>query len=188
MKLSIVICALAASSAAAFAPSANVARSSTSLEMSISDRRAAIGQIGAAALGFAGLPSMASADGAVSSATIGRARGIYGNRIAGLTKAVDAGDFSAVVDEKNAFILFNSGVYAKDKSKQNAAIAGTNKIFAAVRTQDKAALKSAYDEYCSANGIEEYPDTSLEGKDLGQGYSSDYDYRIGTKAGVIYVR
>ena len=52
-----------------------------------------------AAVVFAGA-SPALADGAVSGATKNRARGIYGGRIAALRKAVDAGDFGAVVAEK----------------------------------------------------------------------------------------
>ena len=101
-----------------------------------SDRRAALVQIAGAAAAV--VPFAANADGAVSSASIGRARGIYGNRIAALASAVAAGDFGAVVDEKTAFILFNSGAYPKDKAKKASAISGTNAIFAAVRAQDKA--------------------------------------------------
>lgn len=185
MKLSLLVCALAAASAAAFAPS-TTERASTSLQMSV-DRRVALGQIGVAAAGIAGIPAIASADGAVSTATISRARGIYGDRIAALKDAVAKGDFGAVAEEKNAFILFNSGAYplAKDKLKKAAAIDGTNKIFAAIRSQDKSALRSAYDAYVAANDIKPLPPITA---DAGQGYSSDYDYRRGTKSGAIYVR
>lgn len=145
------------------------------------DRRAAFGQIAAGAAVVAGLPGLATADGAVSASTVGRARGIYGGRIASLKDAVAKGDFAAVADEKNAFILFNSGAYPGSKSKEAkaAAIDGTNKIFAAVKSSDKAALKSAYDAYVKANEISDLPAVSVKN---GQGYSSDYDYRVRTSA------
>ena len=75
------------------------------------DRRAAFGQIAIGAGALAGIPSIASADGAVSSATITKAKAIYGDRIAKLKPFVEKGDFSAVVEDKNAFILYNSGAY-----------------------------------------------------------------------------
>ena len=56
-------------------------------------------------------------------------------RIANLSKAVNAGDFGAVVAEKNVFVLFNSGAIVS--SKQADAIDSTNAIFAAIRSQDK---------------------------------------------------
>ena len=143
-----------------------------------SDRRAALVQIAGAAAAV--VPFAANADGAVSSASIGRARGIYGTRIAALASAVGSGDFGAVVAEKNAFVLFNSGAYPKDKAKKSAAIAGTNAIFAAVRAQDKAALKSAYDDYVKTCSINELPSIT---NDDGQGYSNDYDYRARTASG-----
>lgn len=154
------------------------------------DRRAALAQVGIAAAGLASIPSIALADGAVSGASKGRARGIYGDRIAGLSGAVGAGDFAAVAKEKGAFILFNSGVYptAKDKTKKATAVEGTNSIFRAIRSKDKAALKSAYDAYVATNEINALPDVSTDGKSPGQGFSNDYDYRSRTKAGAIYVR
>ena len=144
------------------------------------DRRAAFGQIATAGAALAGVPAIASADGAVSAASINRARGIYGNRIANLKDAVAKGDFGAIVEEKNAFILFNSGAYPKDAAKKSKAIEGTNAIFAAIRTGDKGALQSAYDSYISTNGINPLPAVS---SDNGQGYSSDYDFRVKTKSG-----
>eukprot|EP00538_Stauroneis_constricta_P009368 CAMPEP_0119562546 /NCGR_PEP_ID=MMETSP1352-20130426/20775_1 /TAXON_ID=265584 /ORGANISM="Stauroneis constricta, Strain CCMP1120" /LENGTH=181 /DNA_ID=CAMNT_0007610975 /DNA_START=26 /DNA_END=571 /DNA_ORIENTATION=+ len=181
MKFAAVISALLIASAAAFAPS-TPERASTALNM---DRRAAMGAIGAAAL--VGVPAMASADGAISSASIQRARFTYGSRIAALKDAVSKGDFGAVAAEKNAFILFNSGAYprVKDKADKTAAIAGTNAIFAAIRSKDAGALKSAYAAYCTANDIEEPAEISATD---GQGYSSDYDYRVRTKQAAIYVR
>jgi len=153
------------------------------------ERRAAFGQIGvvAAAAGLAGLPSLASADGAVSGSTITKARVVYGSRIAALASAVDAGDFKAIAAEKNAFILFNSGAYptSKDKSKKAAAIEGVNKIFSAIRAGDKAAVKTAYSAYVAANGITALPTADPANS---QSYSSDYGYLVKTKAAAVYVR
>jgi predicted TIM-barrel enzyme len=152
------------------------------------DRRAVMGGITAAAVaGVVAFPTMASADGAVSAATIQRSKFNYGQRIAALKGAVAAGDFGAVAAEKNAFILFNSGAYPSVKSKglKTAAIAGTNTIFAAIRAKDAVALKSAYTAYCTANDISEAK--SITNRD-GQGISSDFHYRVGTKQAAIYVR
>lgn len=139
------------------------------------DRRVAFGQIAAGAAVLAGVPSVASADGAISSASITKARMVYGNRIAELKDEVNKGNFSAVAGEKNAFILFNSGVYPtpKDKSKKADSIALTNEIFGAVRNKDAAGLKKAYDAYVKFNDCKTLPEIDA---DKGQGYSSDYSY------------
>jgi hypothetical protein len=173
MKFTIFATLLA--STAAFAPS-SVERTSSALNM---DRRAAFGQIAAAGAVLAGVPAIASADGAVSTASIQRARSVYGDRIVSLKSAVEKGDFAAIADEKSAFILFNSGAYPKDKAKKAAAIAGTNAIFAAIRAGDKAGVKSAYDAYVKDNSITGFPAID---NSYGQGYSSDYDYRVKTKS------
>lgn len=151
------------------------------------DRRSAFGAIVGAAAAAVAAPQIASADGAISAASVLKARQVYGGRIYELKSAVEKGNFDAVVDEKNAFILFNSGAYptAKDKPSKKAAIEGTNAIFAAVRAQDKAALKNAYKNYVAANEISGFPEVTT---DKGQGYSSDFDYRRKTSAGAIYVR
>merc|ERR1712154_416988 len=140
------------------------------------DRRAAFGQIGAAAAVLAGVPA-----GAVSAATILKAKIVYGGRIAALAGAVDAGDFKAVAAEKNAFILFNSGAYptAKDKSKKAAAIEGVNAIFGAIRSGDKAGLKSAYASYVAANEISSVGKVDASNS---QSYSSDFSYFAKTDA------
>lgn len=176
-----ITAALLITSAAAFAPS-SVERTNTALSM---DRRAAFGQIATAGAVLAGVPAIASADGAVSSASINRARGLYGERIVALAGAVSAGDFKAIAEEKNAFILFNSGAYANNKGKKAAAIAQTNDIFKAIRAGDKAAVKSAYDTYVKSNEITGLPDVDPQ---TGQGYCNDYDFRVRSKAGAIYVR
>lgn len=151
------------------------------------DRRAAFGQIATAGAVLAGIPSIASADGAVSKQTVTKARGLYGDRIAALKGAVDSGDFAAIADEKNAFILFNSGAYPGVKNKESfkSAVAGTNKIFAAIRSGDKSALQSAYADYVATNSITALPEVSNAS---GQGYSMDFDYKARGKAGAIYVR
>ncbi|KAL7476668.1 hypothetical protein ACHAW6_002514 [Cyclotella cf. meneghiniana] len=179
MKFSLALVAAFAASANAFAP-ASVDRASTSLAM---DRRTAATQIATTAAVLSGLPSLALADGARSAATESRARGIYGQRIAALESAVNAGDFGAVAAEKNAFILFNSGAIS-DKSKKAAAVKGTNDIFAAIRAKDAGALKSAYAAYKSANDIK----LTAVDREAGQGYSSDYDFKARSSLGSIYVR
>jgi hypothetical protein len=147
------------------------------------DRRAAMGAIAAA--GLVAVPTIASADGSVSKATKQRARFTYGSRISALKSAVAKGDFGAVAAEKDAFILFNSGAYAGEKAKKEAAIAGTNAIFAAIRSKDSSALKKAYDSYMTSNSISDF--SAITASD-GQGYSSDYDYRVKTPQAAIYVR
>jgi hypothetical protein len=180
-NMKFITAALLITSAAAFAPS-SVERTNTALSM---DRRAAFGQIATAGAVLAGVPAIASADGAVSSASINRARGLYGERIVALAGAVSAGDFKAIAEEKNAFILFNSGAYANNKGKKAAAIAQTNDIFKAIRAGDKAAVKSAYDTYVKSNDITGLPAVDPQ---TGQGYCNDYDFRVRSKAGAIYVR
>ena len=144
------------------------------------DRRSAFGQIATAGAVLAGVPAIASADGAASSASQQRARGIYGTRIAALKGAVESGDFTAIAEEKNAFVLFNSGAYSTNKAKKGAAISGTNAIFAAIRSGDKAAVKSAYLAYVKDNGIEGMADVDPNN---GQGYCADFDYRVRTPQG-----
>ena len=158
--------------------------STTALSM---DRRAAFGAIAAGAAAVVAAPQFASADGAVSAATIGKARAVYGNRIAALKSAVDSGNFDAVAAEKSAFVLFNSGAYPTPKTKADkaAAIAGTNDIFSAIKAGDKAALKKAYTAYVAANEIKPLPSVETM---KGQGYSSDFDYKRLSSAGAIYVR
>ena len=145
------------------------------------DRRDAFGQIAAAGAVLAGLPAIASADGAVSAATRKKAQVVYGSRIAALKKAVDSGDFAAIAEEKTAFILFNSGVYPtpKEKALKKAAIDDVNAIFAGIRKGDKAAVKAAYDKYVKANNIS---DVLAKASNGGQSYSSDFGYVVKTPA------
>ncbi|KAJ8604357.1 hypothetical protein CTAYLR_002546 [Chrysophaeum taylorii] len=133
-------------------------------------------------------PKPALADGAVSQATVARSKGIYGARIAALKGAVDKGDFDAVVDEKLAFELFNSGAYMlkspTSKEKKAASVAATNEILAACEAKDKSKLKSAYDAFMKNAAI----DTSAIDVTAGQGISSDYDWKQRTAKGSIYQR
>mmetsp|Transcript_5974 Transcript_5974/g.12396 ORF Transcript_5974/g.12396 Transcript_5974/m.12396 type:complete len:188 (+) Transcript_5974:68-631(+) len=187
MKLAIITTLL--STAIAFNPtfigtSKGTSKAVTSLNM---NRREMLTSAALALPATLVLPNIALADGSVSAATKNRARGIYGNRIASLGSAVASGDFGAIVAEKNAFILYNSGVFANDKGKQSEAIAATNQIFAAIRSQDKAGLKKAYDAYCKEFDVAPLPDL-VGSKSASQGYSTDYDYRVRTNAATIYVR
>ncbi|GMH49776.1 hypothetical protein TL16_g00611, partial [Triparma laevis f. inornata] len=169
--------------ASAFSPAfAPASRSNSALNVERREVFSTIAASTATATLFAASPALA--DGAKSTATKTRARGVYGGRIANLSKAVNAGDFGAVVAEKNAFVLFNSGAIVS--SKQADAIDSTNAIFAAIRSQDKSALKKSYDAYCKKFDINALPDLTNDSQ--AQGYSNDYDFRVGTKAGKIYVR
>ena len=146
------------------------------------DRRTAFGQVAFGAAAVVGLAQPAFADGAVSGSTRLKARAVYGARIDALKDAVKAGDFAAVADEKNAFILYNSGTYpgAKDKAAKAAAIQDTNAIFAAIKAQDKKGLQTAYGNFVANNDVSPLPDVSQSN---GQGYSGDYDYKTRTSAG-----
>lgn len=144
----------------------------------------AFGAVGAAVL----LPKPALADGAVSPATVQRARGIYGSRIAALKTAVEKGDFDAVADEKNAFDLFNSGAFmiksAIAKEAKATSIATTKEIFAAVEAKDKSKLKSAYTSFMKNSGINVTPVDIA----TGQGMSTEFDWKARTTKGTIYQR
>merc|ERR1712224_1100925 len=107
----------------------------------VSDRREVMQALVGAVAGAVVMPQVAMADGAVSVATIQRARGIYGGRIAGLKDAVSKGDFAAVESEKNAFILFNSGAYRtnspKAKAEKAATVAAYEDVLAAVSAKEQ---------------------------------------------------
>ncbi|CAM9302068.1 unnamed protein product [Phaeothamnion confervicola] len=138
----------------------------------------------AAAAVVAAAPLGAFADGAVSRATVARARGVYGSRIAALEGAVKSGDFAAVAAEKNAFALFNSGAYAIDKADKPKAVALAKEVLAAAESKDAAKLQAAYKAYVDTIDIA----SPFSAKDESQGYSSDYDWKARTPKGTIYVR
>merc|ERR1719353_1979454 len=102
-----------------------------------------------------------------------RSRGIYGGRIAALSGAVSKGDFAAVADEKNAFILFNSGAYQLKTPAAKAAKAAGK-------------LKAAYAAYTKNAGIDLSP--GKESVMGGQGFGSDYDWKNRTPKGTVYQR
>jgi len=186
MKFIAVVSTLLVASASAFAPAASSERAvTTALNM---DRRSAMGAVAAAGVVVAVMPSVASADGAISKATIQRSRYIYGVRITSLQEAVDKGDFASVAAEKNAFILYNSGAYPtkKQKEQKNKAVTATNNVFGSIRAKDAAALKTSFKEYLVVTDMSDFQ-AELDGE-KGQGYSTDSDYRKLTKQGKIYVR
>ena len=177
-----VLIALFATGAAALAPAPATGVAA--------NRRAALQKVAGAVAGALALPQVASADGAVSTATVARSRGIYGGRIAALSGAVSKGDFAAVADEKNAFILFNSGAYQLKTPAAKAAKAvaqeGTANIFAAVDAKDAGKLKAAYAAYTKNAGIDLSP--TKESAMGGQGFGSDYDWKNRTPKGTVYQR
>lgn len=128
-----------------------------------------------AAVAAASMPSVAFADGARSSATQSRARGIYGTRIEGLKSSVDKGDTAAVLAEKNAFILFNSGVYSTDKAKFATADGLAKDVIKAAESGDASGLKSAYAAYLKYIVVK----SGYKAEDEGQGLGSEFDYKRG---------
>eukprot|EP00611_Tribonema_gayanum_P006442 TRINITY_DN1572_c0_g2_i3.p1 TRINITY_DN1572_c0_g2~~TRINITY_DN1572_c0_g2_i3.p1 ORF type:complete len:159 (-),score=66.64 TRINITY_DN1572_c0_g2_i3:315-791(-) len=139
----------------------------------------------AAAVAAVAIPELAFADGAVSEATVQRAKGIYGDKVLSLAGAVKAGNFEAVAAEKNAITLLASGGFGmSSKADKKQAQALKNAIFAAIDTKNAAALQSAYGDLIKLAKI---PASTGGGGDT-QGYSSDYDWKARTAKGTIYVR
>lgn len=91
-------------------------------------RRAFVGTLAAA---VAAAPLAAMADGASSPAVRARARAIYGSRIARLVGASN----EAIIEDKNTFALFKTGVYRADASSKD--------LRAKLSALEKAALKAA---------------------------------------------
>lgn len=119
-----------------------------------------------------------------------RARGIYGDRVADLGGAVKAGDFNAVLAEKNAFDLFNSGAFKMGpKSDKKECEAATKDIFAAVSKGDKAGLQSSYATFMKAAKISDGYDEKTSSSAT-QGASNDFDWKQRNKKGKgnVYVR
>ncbi|KAH8056865.1 xanthine dehydrogenase [Aureococcus anophagefferens] len=114
-------------------------------------------------------------------------RGIYGG-IADLKDAVEKGDFAAVLAEKNAFDLFNSGAYAQKsaitKAQKAIAVTETKNIMEAIASKNANQLKTSYAAYMKNAAI----DTKPVDVSTGQGYSNDYDWKVRTKKGAIYQR
>lgn len=105
--------------------------------------------LGVAAMGFLlSAPVMpAMADGAASISNVYRARTSYGAKILNLGEAAAKGDIEAFKEKKvvNAFDLFISGSNrrngVKDKALKKAELEIEAKIYEAVKTGDKSALK-----------------------------------------------
>lgn len=146
---------------------------STSEPMSRSQAISTVFATGAAAVAAAAVPSAAFADGAKSLATQARSRGIYGGRIEALKPAVEKGDAAAVLSERNAFILFNSGVYSTDKAKREQANELSQAVVAAATAGDKGALKSSYAAYMKFTEKK----SGYNGAGDGQGLGSEFDYK-----------
>lgn len=146
---------------------------STSEPMSRSEAISTVFATGAAAVAAAAVPSAAFADGAKSLATQARARGVYGARIAALKGAVDKGDAAAVLTEKNAFALFNSGVYSTNKAKKKEADDLAQAVIVAANAGDAAGLKSAYGAYVKYTEKK----SGYNGAGDGQGFGSEFDYK-----------
>lgn len=146
---------------------------STSEPMSRSQAISTVFASGAAAVAAAALPSAAFADGAKSLATQARSRGVYGARIEALKPAVEKGDSAAVYSERNAFTLFNSGVYSTDKTKRLEANKLAEAVVAAASTGDAGALKSSYAAYMKFTEKK----SGYSGAGDGQGFGSEFDYK-----------
>lgn len=122
------------------ANSAMAARSS--VEMSVS-RRAFAGTFAAA---VAAAPLAAMADGASSPAVRERARAIYGSRIFRLQGATA----ETILEEKNVFPLFTTGVYRADASSKDTRKALTDlskTALAAAKKGDSAGAQAAIKEF-----------------------------------------
>eukprot|EP00617_Octactis_speculum_P023869 CAMPEP_0185767228 /NCGR_PEP_ID=MMETSP1174-20130828/41831_1 /TAXON_ID=35687 /ORGANISM="Dictyocha speculum, Strain CCMP1381" /LENGTH=188 /DNA_ID=CAMNT_0028451305 /DNA_START=55 /DNA_END=621 /DNA_ORIENTATION=+ len=176
-----------AASASAFTPVFNRAQSTVVMSAEQSSRRGFVQTVGAFGA-MVGASSAALADGAQSMSTRQRSKGIYGARIVALDQAVAAGDFAAVEEQKNAFVLFVSGGFTTPSGKVIAKElkADYANIFAAVSNKDQAALKSSYAEFVKKADIRPLYDEKT--KAYTQGYSTEYDWKAYTPKGTIYQR
>ena len=174
-----------------------VVSNSASMKMSWADVHSRFAKAaGVAAMGVAlaspiALPTQpARADGAVSAATVYRARTGYGNKIRDLKAEAEKGNFAAFDNQKtkNAFDLFISGSNAQKSvtTKARAAVETDlkNKIFAAAAAKDAAGLKAAYNEFYKVADLKE----DFKPSDLGQTGSSGYELTWGTDRQYIYQR
>ena len=114
--------------------------------------------------------------------------GAEGDVVGRLKGAVEKGDFAAVLAEKNAFDLFNSGAYAQKsaitKAQKAIAVTETKNIMEAIASKNANQLKTSYAAYMKNAAI----DTKPVDVSTGQGYSNDYDWKVRTKKGAIYQR
>ena len=106
----------------------------------------------AAAAAIAAAPLAAFADGAASPAVRERARALYGSRVARLVGASP----EAVLEEKNMFTLFTTGVYRSDsasKDKRTKLNALTKTAVAAAKKGDSAGAQAAIKEFIAVGEI-----------------------------------
>ena len=103
-----------------------------------------------------GLPLAAQADGANSAATVARAKGIYGSRIAKLAGK----DAAAVAAEENAFTLYLSGAFrspisgdAKVKKAELTALSKT--ILKAAKAGDSAGAQAGLKTFIATAKIDD---------------------------------
>ena len=191
MRLFVATLALLAS-ASAYAPSQRSARRPTRMAAEVVDRRAALSAAvsGAVALGALGaLAPAARADGAVSKATVSRARGIYGAKITALAGAAKVGDLKAFEAERGAFDIFSSSGYARSTLAEKKAVkAGVAEIYAAVAARDKPAVEAAYARFTKAY-VPVNPFGDSVGVDAGQGCATgcDYDWKARTPKGTLFI-
>jgi len=112
------------------------------------------------AAAVAAAPLAANADGASSPAVRERARAIYGSRVARLADA----SVDAIIDEKNCFTLFTTGVYRTDaasKAKKADLTAASKKALAAAKSGDKAGANAAVKEFIKIGEINANDDLEL---------------------------
>ena len=127
---------------------------SASPQMSES-RRAFVGTLAAA---VAAAPLAAMADGASSPQVRARARAIYGSRIARLVGASN----EAILDDKNTFPLFTTGVYRTDaasKDKRTKLTALSKKALASAKSGDSAGAQAAVKEFVALGEVKSGLDT-----------------------------
>ena len=106
----------------------------------------------AAAAAIAAAPLAAFADGAASPAVRERARALYGSRVARLVGASP----EAVLEEKNMFTLFTTGVYRSDsasKDKRTKLTVLTKTAVAAAKKGDSAGAQAAIKEFIAVGEI-----------------------------------
>jgi hypothetical protein len=189
-RLIVALALLFAGSVSAFSPSFVKTQRSVVMSAEMS-RRNMLGSAAAAVVGLSVAGAPALADGAVSATTVARSRGIYGGRIAALSGAVEKGDFAAILEEKNSFILFCSGAYSQTgkaiKENKAKAVAASTALLAAAEAGNAAGVKAAYKDFLAVAGISA-KDYDEKTKEYTQGYSSEFDWKARTDKGTIYIR
>ena len=102
----------------------------------------------------AAAPLAAVADGASSPAVRERARAVYGSRVARLAGA----SADKIIEEKNCFTLFTTGVYRTDaasKAKKAELTALSKKALAAAKAGDSAGAQAAVKDFIKVGEIKD---------------------------------